>query len=42
MVLIGVEEVGGGLLLGVLFLLLNGEFVGLGLDVTSTLNSPWT
>lgn len=34
--------VGGGLLLGVLFLLLKGELAGLGLEVTSTRNSPWT
>lgn len=43
-VLLFVEEVdgGGGLLLGVLFLLLKGELVGLGLRVTSTLKRPCT
>lgn len=35
-------KVGGGLLLGVLVLLLNGEFAGLGRDVISTRNSPCT
>lgn len=34
--------VGGGVLPGVLFLLRKGEFAGLGREVTSTRNRPWT
>lgn len=40
--LTGNVNVGGGVLLGVLFLLLKGELRGLGLDVISTRNSPCT
>lgn len=40
-VIIG-KDVGGGVLLGVLFLLRKGELAGLGLEVTSTRNNPCT